>query len=139
MSICRALDFSATFLSVTGFIINDMNDKRDPLDALLREIPAPSTPPWFAAKTVARLRRERRIGSGWRWLRWAVPVSACVLALLLVVGTPHQPAVPPRVAIDHAVGSADDELVAALEEFVAYVEEQDQWPLELAGSSQLSW
>jgi hypothetical protein len=51
------------------------------LEALLAKVPPPKAPAWFAAKTLARLRKEEaRPKRGWVW-RWVwVAGAAAILA-----------------------------------------------------------
>ncbi|GAB4243776.1 MAG: hypothetical protein OHK005_08370 [Candidatus Methylacidiphilales bacterium] len=135
-------EFTATFPLKPGSIHTDMKQPRDPLDSLLKEIPAPSAPPWFAARTMARLRQERARRQAWGWLRWALPAAVCGCAAWLMISIgpepdSYGPAPTPMVEQMSTTGQ-DEDLIGALEVFVAYVEERDQWPFELSGSAS-SW
>lgn len=118
-----------------------MQPPRDPLDRWLEEIPPPSPPPWFAAKTMARIRQQVSPPAPgtfrWRWL-FAVPATAAlVLAGLLIlspVGGPPASLPARSQSAPNQVTTVAVDLETAWQDFITYVEEQDQWPVELAGS-----
>lgn len=59
------------------------------LESLLARVPPPQAPPWFAAKTLARLRHEKDANRWpvfrwirWRWI-WAAGAAAVVAGWML--------------------------------------------------------
>lgn len=91
---------------------------------------------------MARLRQERAGRQVWGWLRWALPTAVCGCAVWLMISTGPEPdghgPVPTLMVEQMSTTDRDEDLVGALEVFVAYVEERDQWPFELAGAAS-SW
>lgn len=62
-----------------------MNEENDPVWKLIERSPLPAPDGWFAARTLARCRREQAIPRTWRLLpRW---ILAGAGAFLLLTGT----------------------------------------------------
>jgi len=91
------------------------------LEALLAKASPPKAPDWFAAKTLARLRKEEGLSSakpfwavGWRWV-WAAGTAALVAVWILW----EQPKSTFEIS--------DAEVFAALDAFVQQEEENRWW------------
>lgn len=111
----------------------DQQDEK--LDRLLKSVQAPKAPDWFEARTRARLRREREqsvSGGVWAFLfsrpmAWT-SLAACIVALLGIAAVrmggdmdvPEQASVPEEM-VD------DEKLQDALDAFVSYSQEVQQW------------
>ncbi len=59
-------------------------EPNDPIWKLLGRSPLPESDPWFAARTVARLRREKA-HSPMVWLRQLVPLWSSLAAAAIIV------------------------------------------------------
>jgi hypothetical protein len=104
----------------------------DDLDRLLSRLKTPETPPWFEARVMARIARERdEPQSVWRtWFSWfsrPVLVWTGAAAVVMVVALSWMPGWQAR---PDAAG--ERQLTAALEAFESYKGEQALW---LADSS----
>lgn len=103
----------------------------DPLDQWLDQLPRLECPAWFEAKTLARIRREQPSRSRWPFFKWAIPMGTVgAVVLMLTLSSPKETSAP----VAHS-----EELALAVETFALYLEEQEQWPVELAGSSPAFW
>lgn len=86
------------------------------LGELYASVPVPKAPAWFAAKTMARLRREEKKSRGWFGLpRWILIGAG---AALLAVGWLRWESKP---------SVADAELFAALDAMVEEEKESRWW------------
>lgn len=86
------------------------------LGKLWEAVPVPKAPPWFAARTLARLRREEERKRSWRgWARWILVGAG---ATVLVVGGMRWEREP-------ILGDA--EVFAALDAMVAEEQENRWW------------
>lgn len=101
----------------------------DDLDRLLSRLKTPETPPWFEARVMARIARERdEPQSAWRtWFPRPVLAWAGAAVVVMGVALAWMPGwqVRPDVA-------GERQLTAALEAFESYKGEQALW---LADSS----
>ena len=91
------------------------------LESLLAKVPPPKAPDWFAAKTLARLRKEENLATGkpfwrvgWRWI-WAAGAAAFMAGWILWER--------PKTSFE----ISDAEVFAALDAFVQQDEENLWW------------
>lgn len=91
------------------------------LESLLAKVPPPKAPDWFAAKTLARLRKEEDLVAaqpfwklGWRWV-WAAGAAALMASWILWDR--------PKSSLE----ISDAEVFAALDALVQQDEENRWW------------
>jgi len=91
------------------------------LEGLLAKVPPPRAPAWFAAKTLARLRKEEGVAmgkpiwlAGWRWV-WAAGAAALMAGWMLWER--------PKTSLE----ISDAEVFAALDALVQQDEDNRWW------------